>query len=342
MTEQATADAILRNALELQRLSANDEAEALRIMRRLERELRSLLSADELSTAQRRVIRQIIADADAAITGHYRDMAKVVDVEELMVMVADKTATAMRELNSSAGIPTAARMRSLRSEVLIEGSPLAAWWNKQAEDLSFRFAAEVRQGVTLELTNEQIVSRIVGRGDEPGILPIARRHVRTLVHSSIMASANTARLETYRKNAKYASGVRWLSTLDSNTCVTCMALDGSRWDFEGKKLGDTTLDFNFPPAHPNCRCVLTPIARSLDGIFPGIDDAIRRQSRRASSEGLVADMSFEAFLRRQDRAFVEDVLGPGRADLWLSGRITLTDLVSGSGRPLTLSQIAGR
>lgn len=342
MTEQAAADAILRNALELQRLSANDEAEALAIMRRLERELRTLLSGDELSTAQRSTIRQIVADADAAITGRYRDMSKVVNVEELMLHVADRTQEAMRQINSSAGIPTAARMASLSRDVLIDGSPMAAWWSRQAEDLSFRFAAEVRQGVTLELTNEQIVSRIVGRGDEPGILPMARRHVRTLVHSSIMAAANDARLETYRKNSKYAAGVRWLSTLDSNTCVTCAALDGSRWDLEGKKLGDTTLDFHFPPAHPNCRCVLSPVAKSLDGIFPGIDAAIRRQSRRASSEGPVADMSFEAFLRRQDRAFVDEVLGPGRADLWLSGSITLTDLVSGSGRPLTLSQIAGR
>lgn len=344
MTEQATADAILRTALELQRLSANDEQEALRIMRRLERELRDLLNSGELSEAGRRQIRELVSSADAAITGRYEDLAKVVQADDIVLLVADRTAQAMRNLNASAAVPSAARLASLSRDVLIQGAPSSAWWARQAEDLSFKFAAEVRQGVILEETNEQIVTRIVGRRGEPGILDTSRRNARALVHSSVMSAANQARMETYKKNNRFASGVKWLATLDSNTCIECMALDGSQWDFDGNPIGDTSITFRVPPAHWNCRCVATPIPKSLDSILgtTGIDESIRRQSRRASSEGPITDMDFASFLRRQDTAFVEDVLGPGRAQLWQQGKITLTDLVSGTGRPLTLDQISGR
>jgi SPP1 gp7 family putative phage head morphogenesis protein len=78
-----------------------------------------------------------------------------------------------------------------------------------------------------------------------------------------MSAANDARLATYRKNAKLIEGVRWLSTLDSHTCIICAALDGQAWDLDGGKLKGTAVDFESPPAHFSCRCVISPIPKSL-------------------------------------------------------------------------------
>jgi hypothetical protein len=50
-------------------------------------------------------------------------------------------------------------------------------------------------------------------------------------------------------------------------------------------------------------------------------------------------MTFEQFLNRQPPAFADKVLGKGRAALWRAGKITLRDLVSGTGRPLTLEEL---
>jgi hypothetical protein len=54
------------------------------------------------------------------------------------------------------------------------------------------------------------------------------------VHSSVMSAANDARLATFRRNARFIKGVRWLATLDGHVCVRCAALDGQAWDLDGR------------------------------------------------------------------------------------------------------------
>lgn len=344
MSEQALQDQIIRQALELQRLSAGEEARALETVRDMERALRQLLATDELSEAGRREIAALIREAEQVIEGRFQTVAGQINTRELVLIVADHTVMAMTQAFPSANRPTPERLASLADSILIDGAPSSAWWQRQAQDTAFRFAREVRQGVLEGATNEQITSRIFGRGDEPGFMDTTRRGVRALVHSSIMTAANRARLETYRKNQRFAQGVRWLATLDSHVCRTCAALDGQAWDFDGKPLGDTSLDFQLPPAHMNCRCIASPIPKSLNAIFgtTGIDEAMTARARRASAQGPIADTTFAGFLTRQSAEFVEEVLGTRRAELWRAGKITITDLVSGSGRPLTLDQLQAR
>jgi len=341
MSEIELQDQILQHALQLQRLSAHEEAEALRIMAELERELRVLLATSDLSEAGKREIEALIRDAKAAIEPRYAAIGQQVDTREIVLIVAERTVDTLRQAFPSAAMPTAERLASLSKDVLIDGAPSSAWWARQAEDTAFKFAREVRQGVIEGATNEQIVARIVGRGDEPGILDQARRNVRSLVHSSVMTAANQARLATYRKNARHAQGVRWLSTLDSHTCLQCAALDGAAWDFDGEPIGDTEIALTIPPAHFSCRCVLTPIPKSLNAILgvTGIDERIAATATRASSDGPTRARSFSEFLKRQSPEFVENTLGARRAALWSAGKLTLTDLVSGSGRPLTLNEL---
>lgn len=348
MSEYDIQAAIIRNALELERLAASDQATAMRIMDDLERDLTELLNQRDLSAARRRDIIALLKDIEEATASRYADIAGVVDTERLVLVVSRQTVETLRSFGNVAA-PTPERLASLTKEVLIDGAPSSAWWARQAQDTSFRFAREIRQGVVEGSTNEQIVARIVGRGDEPGILDQARRGVRALVHSSIMTAANRARLETFRKNSKFSRGVRWLATLDGHTCRTCMALDGQAWDFEGNPIdrdgnSPPPMEFQLPPAHFNCRCVASPIPESFDDIFgvKGIDDIFDRDQVRASKDGPTTAMTFGEFLKRQSPEFIAEMLGAKRARLWSQGKITLRDLVSGSGRPLTLDQIEKR
>lgn len=344
MSEVELTDEILRQALQLQRLSEGEEARALAIMADLEADLRALLASGDLSEQSRRQINAILRDAQAAIRGRYDDIAQVVDTRELVVVIGEQTADAMAAMMPGVVAPSRERLASLADEVLIDGAPTAAWWARQSQQMAFDFAREVRGGVLEGATNEQIVARIFGRGDEPGMIGTTRRNVRALVHSSIMTAANRARLETYRKNARFTRGLRWVSALDSHTCITCMALDGKAWDYDGHVIGGHKMDFKVPPAHVNCRCNLVAIPKSLNAVLgtTGADEAIAANARRASSLGQIPATDFAGFLDRQTPAFVEEVLGTRRAEMWRQGTITLTQLVSGSGRPLTLSQIAGR
>jgi hypothetical protein len=344
MSELELSDAILRHALELQRLSAHDEAEALEIMRQLEGELRQLLASGNLSEAGRREIAELIAAADKAVTSRYAQLAGTVDVHELVVVVADKTVAAMATIAPRIAAPSAARLASLAKDILIDGSPARAWWARQGEDLTFKFAAEVRQGVLLEETQEQIVTRIVGRRGEPGIMDAARRNVRSLVHSSVMTAANQSRLATFKANGRHGQGIRRLATLDSNTCLQCAALDGAEWDFDLKPIRGTSIQYVPAPSHFSCRCVDTVIPKSLDDILgvEGLDAQLESTRTRASKDGPTKATTMAAFLKRQSPEFVEEMLGAKRAEMFLSGKLTLRDLVSGTGRPLSLAELKAR
>lgn len=338
MTETELADEIIRQALQLQRLSAGDEQRAIEIMASMEADLRALLASGNVSEAKAREINALIRDAEKAISAGYSAIGGVVDTQGIVMMIAAQTADAMAGISADIVRPTPERLASLADDILIDGAPSSAWWAKQSRQVAFDFAREVRNGVLEGATNEQIVSRIVGRGDEPGILNTARRNVRGLVHSSIMTAANRARLETFRKNSRFTKGVRWLATLDSHTCITCMSLDRKSWDFDGKPIGDHKMQFQMAPAHVNCRCVMSVVPKGTG--IASVDKAIEETEMRASKDGPIANTDFAGFLSRQSPEFVRDVLGVKRAELWQAGKITLTDLVSGSGRPLTLEQIA--
>lgn len=339
MTEVELADAIVRHALELQAVANHDEAAAVRELDALADDLRQLLNRRTLSSATKRDLAAILTEAEKAIAGRYSNIAGVVDLSGIAEHVAQRTIETIRTGFPALTMPTAERIASLAKSILIDGARSAAWWAKQAEDTQFRFAAIVRRGVINGETNEQIVARIAGRN---GLLDIARRNARSLVHSSVMTAANRARLDTYRNAfGKQASGVRWLATLDSHTCPSCAALDGSEWGFEGKRLGTTALEFTVPPKHWNCRCVLTPVlATKLDEIFgvKGLDEKLK-PTVRASSQGPVQNMTFAQFLKRQSPEFIDEVLGAKRAELYRQGKITLTDLVTKSGRVKALDEL---
>lgn len=338
MTEQELTDAIIRHALELQRLSAFEGARAEAILRELESELRTLLSRRALSEASKREIEALIKDAHNAISGKYTNIAGILDVEAVATLVADRTVEAMQGMFPSAQAPTIETIRSLTRDILIEGSPASRWWSRQAEDTAFKFAGIVRRGVINGETNEQIVRKVVGGRGETGLMEVSRRNARTLVHSSIMTAANQARLETFRKSG--FAGVRWLATLDSHVCKICAALDGSGWDFDGKPLGQTKLDFQTPPQHFSCRCILTGIASfsGIEAAFPGMGKEFASLlGTRATAQG-PQKVTMTQWLKRNPEA-AEEVLGRKRVDLFLAGKLSLTDLVTKSGRPRSLEEI---
>jgi SPP1 gp7 family putative phage head morphogenesis protein len=329
LSELGLRDAVLRHTLQLLRLSAGQEADAERIIAELEGELKALLKTD-LSDAGKAEIRQLINDAGKLIDPAYADAAAVTDADALAVVVSQQTVGALdAAIPGTINTPTAERLASLTKDVLIDGSPASAWWQKQADDTAFKFAAQVRQGVANGWTNEQIVARV------SAFMDTAKRNARSLVQSSVMTAANQARLATFRKNANLIAGVRWLSTLDSHTCVVCAALDGQAWDLDGNKLPGTEVEFETPPAHFACRCVLSPIPKSLSEFGINIPEGTR-----ASMNGPVpSSTTFADFLKRQSPEFVDKVLGKKRAEMFLAGKLTLRDLISGTGRELTLDEL---
>jgi len=151
-----------------------------------------------------------------------------------------------------------------------------------------------------------------------------------------MAEANAARLSAFRKSADLLLGVRQISTLDSHTCLICMAYSNGEWDLDGNPINGTTLPFDGgPPRHFNCRSVLVGISKS-----PLLRD---RNGTRASDDGQIdRKISFDDFLKRKPQAYVDEVLGKGRADLWRKGKITCRDLLNSEGRIMSLEELRAK
>jgi ribonuclease HII len=113
------------------------------ILKDLEKELRALLESKSLSGAERAQLKALVAEAESAIHPAYAAAAKSLDTQALAIIVAEKTVEAMEAFPVSALMPSVERLASLTKDVLIDGAPSSAWWERQAEDTAFKFAAQV-------------------------------------------------------------------------------------------------------------------------------------------------------------------------------------------------------
>jgi hypothetical protein len=345
--ESQLADLLIEHQLDILRLEAGVRAQVLQLLTRMQRELAAQLQSGTLSDFSKARTQALLREATAAIDTYYTRIAGELDttLRSVAQVQANASADAINTVfvaSVEAALPTETFLKRIVSNVLIMGAPSADWWSKQSTETAFRFSNAVRQGIAQGQTNEQIVARIVGRGAQPGIMEVSRKNARALVHTSIQAVANESRRETFRQNANIVEGIRQISTLDSHTTDICIAYSDAEWDLDGNPINGTTLPYNGGvPRHWGCRSVEAPITKSFAEL--GLDIPEPKPGERASAAGPVpADMTFDAFLKRRGKPFQDEVLGPGRADLWRRKVITLQQLLDLKGNPLTLRQLEER
>jgi hypothetical protein len=341
-TELTILDQTIHNAILLERFTAGERKKVMALLLKVQEELKYKLT-NGLSDYGKARVRVLLKETDAIIAQGYSDIQGVLDFADLAQHQATATASTFAQIGLEAAIPTEAVLRALVNGSLIEGHAAGAWWAKQSDDLAFKFASQVRQGIAQNETLMDIVRRVAGspRLGIPGIMDISRRNAGALVHTSIMQVANDARMAVYQANQDIMKGYRYLSTLDGNICPRCIARSGSTWDLEYKPTGGTKLAYVPTPIHFKCRCLILPILKSYKEL--GADIPEPPTGTRASDEGQVrADITMTEWLKGKPKAYVDDLLGPGRSDLFLNGKISLSDLVSQNGRPLTLEQLKAK
>jgi hypothetical protein len=153
----------------------------------------------------------------------------------------------------------------------------------------------------------------------------------------------------------------------AHNCPLCMSRDGHLYDPATKQPLDPATKEKVPVQqrvanpgawppwgagpghiHMRCRCVEQIVTKSLREL--GIDiDEVAVEGRRAATtpEGLVNgdvpdSVTFAEWLRTQPRRVVEDILGEARAELFLSGRLTFSQLFEASGDFLPLEDLRDR
>lgn len=162
------------------------------------------------------------------------------------------------------------------------------------------------------------------------------RIVRTATHTVV----SRARMDFYEENSDIIKGYQHNSTLDLRTSSTCAVRDGLRWSIDKKPFGHKQA-FRTPPLHPSCRSIITPITKSWEDI--GIDGETLTPATRASMNGSVPqEVKFNSWIASKTAEQQEEWFGAGKYALYKKGLITLSDLVTNKGNPLTLAELTAK
>lgn len=365
--DEQLADALIGRQIDIFRFTAGERRAVLRMLERLEDELVELLvySGRKLTDTSRADKAALLRQAQELIAAYYAAHADEFAADLSGLGEFESRAVAANLAAAFAGqvapkLPPEGFFRALIKDTLIQGAPSAQWWQRQGGDLAFRFGNEVRQGIAAAESNAQIIQRIRGRSVgykvidgkrvhafAGGLMDTARHNVAALVQTSVQTVANASRMATFEANDDLIKGYRQLSTLDSHTTVICVGYAGREWDKKKEPVGHD-LPFVSPkgaatgtPRHWNCRSLISLITKSFRDLGLDIPD-FKPATRAASGGPVAAGTTFEQFLDRKGPKFADDLLGPGRAQLYRDGKVTLGQLLDQSGRPLSLAELRRR
>jgi SPP1 gp7 family putative phage head morphogenesis protein len=328
----------------------DDLAEAILIrelnINRFDADLRKRVS-DELAKMDNEVLAKLKGDLTKWNRTDFNEKLKSVRkiIDDYYAEVADMTAKDLAGLSESEASFIQNTVNELVDEeifqsiskkeadgislkALIQGALLASWFAKLSADAYFRVSTQMRIGY--------------GSGDKTVIdkvesqLKTNKSSTLTIVSNSIRTVASVAREEVYKKNYSVLKGKLYVAVLDNRTSLQCIAYDGSVYDMDNKPIGKESLPYRDLPAHFNCRSMYIPILKSFKEIgLPEIP-----KSTRSSMDGQVPeDMNFKDFLEKKGKAFQDEVLGKGKAQLWRDGKITLQQLLDQSGNPIPLKEL---
>lgn len=353
---QIIADAVTRHALDLLRVEAGERRQILRILRDLERDLVATLQRiDPMGVGERyrpARLAKLLEQVRGTIRTAYRDASQTL-ARELIELADIEAQFITRAINNGVGFGlannnlTRGQLGSLARGVLVQGSPVSEWWADQAGQTLRTFTREMRMGIAAGETNAQLVRRIRGgtENGQPvrGFMQISRNHAESLVRSATQAVASEAKQAVYTANSDILKGLVWVSSIDTRTSPACMARDGLLYSVEDHTPIGHDLEWGGGPGnlHWGCRSTSAPVTKSFRELGIDIDEA--PAGSRASMDGQLPEgTTFEDWLSRQSKARQDEALGPGRAELFREGRVTLRDLLDQNGRELTLEELRQR
>lgn len=269
---------------------------------------------------------------------HQRIKPEITLLTDLQSLALDEASYTVTAMNTVIGaeifkkIPKDSTLLKIANAELYQGYTI----NQIMKDFDTKIAFDVQGAVKLAVINGETIPEIRQRLNK--ILNVKVNQAEAIARTATATLVNQVRDEVYNENDDIIKAYQWIATLDSRTRIEHAIRNNLTWRFRDKKPIGHNLPFRQTPDGVNCRCVLIPVLKSWKEL--GIDDLEEIPiGTRSSMDGQVSkDLSFTDWLKSKDDDFVEKYLGKKRADLFLDGKITLSDLVS-KGRVLTLKEL---
>ena len=330
-------DLIIIRQLLLQRIIGGQDAEINKQLDAIAAEIEKALRGNDLSTYKGKRLAKAIEELKAIMSLPLPALSKLAAAEAAFLQ------SAFVSIGIDTVIPPSSVIDAIARASLIQGATIREWFSRLNESARFDIERAIKNGVTLGQTNREIAQAIVGNGSDKGpqALAKARRDAMAITRTAVQTIANEARMAGLMENQDIIKAVQWVSTLDSRTSEICIARSGKAWTFpKFKPIGHTIPWNGGPPAHWACRSSFVPITKSFAELRREAAGKEIAQTTRASMNGQVAaDLSFDQFLKNKPTSFADKMLGKGRAELWRSGKITLSQLLDQRGNPLTLGEL---
>lgn len=331
------ADKTTERALVVARAGAGSAKKIVKMMQEMERDIVSRLPEinGEMIRArlqkQLKIIRKVIADYYGEIaTVSESDLAEIAKIEGRWQVY---TVNTLATFEIASVLPSATVFEELARESLIVGNVASDWWSQQSVKLQNDFQRVVQLGLSQAETNQQITRRF------KDVSGLAQRNAYALVKTATQSVAINARDTAMQANADLIAAKVSMATLDSHTSLLCASYDKAEYNLQNEPINGNTKPYLEIPRHFNCRSYWSYPVKSFKELGLNIEDF--KPSTRASMDGQIpAATTFEQFLSGKSEEWQTKYLGQGRAQLWRDGKITLSDMVSGTGRELTLDQLA--
>jgi hypothetical protein len=218
---------------------------------------------------------------------------------------------------------------------VVGGALLLSEWSKYsavqqtlngvAQQGQVAVADTIRRMAANGATNDEIAKAVIGdrrtnKGGEP--LKRMERGADARLKTEILATAGIIRDLIVKANPEQFSYAQHVSVIDSRTTDTCVARNLKIWSLPDYKAVDHSFSYMIPPLHPNCRSYIRYYRKG---------EASLTQLKEAQTD-------FNDFLKRNPDT-ANEVLGKGRAELYLAGKITLADLVDSRNNPISLQML---
>lgn len=344
-------EALIRRALQLQRVSNSISADRNAVLEALFNEVAGLIAKLDPTgppqPAYRRVrvakllqrVEELTGEAFGTWhTGVRSDLARLGRAHG-QAITSDLVAT-LGPLGSTikAAAPTQNMVKAILDTNPFQGETLSGWADVQEQATIRRIRQQVQIGMVEEESIDQMVRRIrgrsVGRGRYAGgVMQTTTREATGIVRTAVTEVAAEARLETFSQNPNVTQSYQYVATLDDRTTEICMSLDGNIYPY-GE--GNPT-----PPQHFNCRSTIIPVVD-----WEGLGLEPPEEGMRAARDPVTGkrtqvprSTTYADWLRDQPASVQDDILGRGKARLFRNGEISLSDLVRRDNSIVTLAEL---
>lgn len=257
-------------------------------------------------------------------------------------------------------------LEGIVTKSLIQGETIGNWFKSIANTYKKRVSRALAEAVH----NSSMVQIGMAKGESVGelirrvrgmettyegtIFRLTRNEADALVRTSVAQVSSHARTAMYQANDDLIKGYQIVATLDMRTTPLCRSIDGMQFDKQWKPLDKSKKApiSGPPPFHFRCRTTYIPILKTFD-------ELIREKNRnnlnskrlgnkleqvpfntRASMGGPVSGvLNYNDWLLTQPKEIQVEALGLGRWKLWSEGKVSLSDMVNQTGRPLTIQKL---